>query len=310
MKRTSWAVIALALSAPLVAASVQAASAAPVHHAGKNNPAPASHAPASSKQAGVQPDALTKYRQVTSSSFTAPANDQVFGSITCPGKMKALSGGAIVNSTSIYESINSSFPTSDGRSWDVWVNNETSSDDSFVVYAVCEAGIGKYTIVNSGVSPDPPGLGESNQLAAVCPKGTVVYGGGGYVGSSSPYTMMAESEPGYDLKTWYAAFNNRSSDTTDDTTYAVCGVKQAGYVHVHGGGTNVEPNSQGGASVSCPSGDVVLGGGGGPTVFWNGLTDMNSSGWQSSTTWSYWENNLNTSQSFDVESSAVCATFA
>lgn len=309
MKRRSWPIIALALSAPLIGASVQVASAAPVLHAGKNNPAPAAHVQGSSKQPGVQPDTLTKYQQVASGSFTDPANSQVSGSVTCPALMKVVSGGAIISSTSVAENLNSSLPTSDGRSWEVWVNNTSGADGSFVVYAVCERGIGHYSIVTSGFSPDPPGLNESNQIQAVCPIGTVVYGGGGYISSSSPLTMMAQSEPGYDRRTWFSAYNNRSAATTDDETYAVCGGRQTGYVHVHGPGTNVAPGTQGGASVSCPSGDVVLGGGGGPSVFWGGLTDMNSSGPTSSTTWSYWENN-NSSNTFAVESSAVCAAFA
>jgi hypothetical protein len=309
MKRTSWPVIALALSVPLVAASVQAASAATVGHAGKNNPAPAAAASTSSKQPTAEPLALTRYRQVSSASFVDPANSQVTGSVTCPGRMKVLSGGAIIGSTSVSENLNSSLPTPDGHSWEVWVNNTSGSDGTFVVYAVCARGITNYSIVNSGVSPDPPGLNESNQIQAVCPRGSVVYGGGGFISSSSPLTMMAQSEPGFDNRTWFAAYNNRSSATTNDETYAVCGKRQAGYVHVHGPGTNVAPGTQGGASVSCPSGDVVLGGGGGPSVFWGGLTDMNSSGPASSTTWSYWENN-NSAQTFAVEASAVCATFA
>jgi hypothetical protein len=290
---------------------MQVASASPGGLAGKNNPAAPAHTSGSSKQpaAGVQPAVWTQYQQVTSGTFTDPANSQVAGSVTCPTRMKVLSGGAIISSTSVAENLNSSIPSSDGRSWEVWVNNASGVDDTFVVYAVCERGIGLYSIVTSGVSPDPAGLNQSNQIQAVCPTGTVVYGGGGFVSSGSPLTMMAQSEPGFDLRTWFSAYNNRSSATTDDQTYAVCGHKQPGYVHVHGAGTNVAPGTQAGASVSCPSGDVVLGGGGGPSVFWGGLTDMNSSGPVSTTTWSYWENN-NSAQSFSVEASAVCATFA
>jgi hypothetical protein len=291
---------------------MQAASASSGHLAGKDTPAPAAHAGASSKQPGVQPAgvqaaALTRYQQVSSGSFTDPANSQVEGSVTCPARTKVLSGGAIISSTSVAENLNSSVPTSDGRSWEVWVNNTSGADDTFVVYAVCAGGVRLYSIATSGVSPDPAGLPESNQIQAVCPKGTVVFGGGGYISSTSPDTMMAAAEPGFDLRTWYSAFNNRSSATTNDQTFAVCGHRIAGYVHVHGLGTNVGPGAQAGASVSCPVGDVVLGGGGSPSVFWDGLTDMNSSGPADSSTWSYWEND-NSSHSFDVESSAVCAS--
>jgi hypothetical protein len=310
MKRTFWPVIALVLAAPLLAASVQVASATPVHPAGKNNPAPAARTGASSKQPGVEPAALTRYRQVASSSFADPANSQVLGTVACPTGMKVFSGGAIISSTSVAENLNSSIPSSDGKSWQVWVNNTSGTAGTFVVYAVCGKGIGRYSIINGGVSPQPPGLNQSNQIQAVCPVGTVVLGGGGFTSSSSPFTMLAQSEPGYDRRTWYAAFNNRSAETTNDTTYAICGARPAGYTHVHGAANNVAPGTQVGATVSCPTGAVVLGGGGGPTVFWNGLTDLNSTGPISTTTWEAWENNNNSSQFFGVESSAVCATLS
>ena len=88
--------------------------------------------------------------------------------------------------------------------------------------------------------------------------------------------MLAASQPGYDDRPGTGAFNNRSAGSTNDTTYAVCAKRPAGYLHVHGTGSVAGPGSQLGVTVSCPAGTVVLGGGGGPTVFWNGLTDLNS----------------------------------
>lgn len=309
MKRTSWSLIALALLAPLVVASVPAAAA--VHAGGKNHPASASPVRGSSKQPGVQPAALTRYQQVASTSLTDPANSQVEGSVGCPAHMKVLSGGAVISSTSLGENLNSSIPSSDGTSWQVWVNNSSQVDGSFVVYAVCERGIGRYSIVTGGESVDPPGLGESDQTQASCPKSTVVYGGGDFVSSSSPYAMMASSQPGYgtDVRTWYSAANNRSEDTTDTETYAVCGARQAGYVHVVGTPSSAAPNTQVGVNVSCPSGDVMLGGGGSPAIFWDGLTDLNSTAASNSTMWSYWENNYS-AHTVDIQANAVCATFS
>lgn len=307
MKRMSWPVIALALTAPLLAASVQAASAAPVQPAGKGTPAPPGRAVPSSKLPAVAPAALSRYQQVASAAFTDLANTQVFGSVTCPRGTKVISGGAIISSTSIAENLNSSIPSSDGRSWDVWVNNTSGTDGSFNVYAVCLKGVVNYSIVQSGAYIDPPNLNESTQPTVACPRGTKVLGGGGYTSSSSNETILAGSVPGSTGRAWYAAYNNRSQGTTDDYAYAVCGNRPSGYSVIQGSETDIPPNTQGSATAICPTGKVVLSGGGSPVVFRDALIDLNSTAPVSSTTWVAWANNLYSSD-ITLFSAAVCAT--
>ena len=307
MKRSAFAIIALANATALLAASLHTASAAPVQPAGKGAPAAAAPATASPKQPTAVPDTLSRYRRVTSAAFTDSANSQVSGSVACPSGTKVISGGAIISSTSVAENLNSSIPTSDGRSWEVSVNNTSGVDGSFVVYAVCLKGVVNYSVVQGGAVIDPPNLNESTQPVVTCPRGTAVLGGGGYTTSSSNQTILAGSTPGSTGRRWYAAFNNRSQATTDDSAYAVCGKRPAGYVVIQGSGADIAPGTQGSASASCPTGKVVLGGGGSPVVFRDGLIDLNSTAAVSSTTWEIWFNNLYSS-TISIISAATCAT--
>lgn len=247
-----------------------------------------------------------KYQQVTSALLTAPAGAQTRGTVTCPAKTVPYDGGAVISSTSTLSNLNSSFPTDTG--WDVDVNNAGAAADTFRVYAVCAKKNVKWSIVFG--TPVTNAATAQNSALATCPAGTRVTGGGGYSSSGSLQVNMNTTIP---LKTgtgkkatysWRTDENNASTTATTITSVAVCG-RAAGYKIVAGTTVTMNAQSQGSATVACPSPTVVLGGGGfsssGSTV-----VDLNSTLPISTTTWQVYEDN-NTTGTNSLTAYAVCA---
>src|SRR4051794_1009959 len=85
-------------------------------------------------QAGSAPPAYTIVRI---DGFVAHANAQTRASATCPPGTVPLSGGAAIFGPDIDRNLNSSFPS--GATWIVDVNNASSADAQFNVFAVCAA---------------------------------------------------------------------------------------------------------------------------------------------------------------------------
>jgi hypothetical protein len=117
-----------------------------------------------------------------------------------------------------------------------------------------------YTRVTGAVQPAPA---QSYVLPAiaVCPSGTVVWGGG---------VLLTGGEPGPDQSTassfpsgsgqWLGQYSNASENPITVAANAVCAAKPAGYRIVHSTVASA-PGVQAGATAVCPTGLVVLGGG-------------------------------------------------
>ena len=82
----------------------------------------------------------------TTAAFTAAANTQTGGDVTCPAGMKVLGGGADVGTPNTGVDVNSTFPFASSSlagapvdSWEVDVNNTTAAPVPFTVYAICAA---------------------------------------------------------------------------------------------------------------------------------------------------------------------------
>lgn len=115
-----------------------------------------------------------------------------------------------------------------------------------------------YDVVSS--SYDAPN-GIQSAGTASCPSGTVVYGGGEIVDSDSLDANVNSSYPLGDTE-WVADVNNASGADTGFAVYAVCADKVKGYRIAEGATVDDPSNDESTATVNCPSGTVVLGGGG------------------------------------------------
>jgi hypothetical protein len=93
-----------------------------------------------------------------------------------------------------------------------------------------------------------------------CPKGTVVLSGGAYLDSSSVLAGINASFPA-GQRTWEAVANNFSGAATTFNVYAVCARSPKGYQQLTGKEISNPAGDRDGATLSCPAGDVVLGGG-------------------------------------------------
>jgi hypothetical protein len=71
---------------------------------------------------------------VQSAEISNPGGQQSMGQVVCPAGKTSIGGGVYGNSGGTLQSVNGSYPTSNG--WGGFVNNN-GADDSFVVYAVC-----------------------------------------------------------------------------------------------------------------------------------------------------------------------------
>jgi hypothetical protein len=125
-----------------------------------------------------------------------------------------------------------------------------------------DAPSGYITVSNNGIS-----VASNAEMAgeATCPQGTVVLGGGAYIKSTSVELAINDSQPvpgsSGDDSTWYALVNNFSGAATTFNVYAVCATTPPGYEQVVGKTVNNPAGDQDSGTVSCPAGDVVLGGG-------------------------------------------------
>jgi hypothetical protein len=116
-----------------------------------------------------------------------------------------------------------------------------------------------YQIVSSGPVSAPPGAFDSGGSAA-CPAGTVVWGGGvAFSGGGSASLNVNTSDPtGSGL--WSARVNNTGTTTAQFVVDAICANRPKGYKIVSQAVDN-PPNTQSHATATCPSPNVLLGGG-------------------------------------------------
>jgi hypothetical protein len=300
MKRTTLSAIAVALAAPMLVASVQAASAT-APGASKGHPAHVSKVQhRSSKMPLVPQGALKGYQQVTSALLADPAGAQVSGSVACPGTTHVVGGGAVISGTSLAENLNASVPFSDGSGWIVYVNNASGTAGTFAVYAVCATNILSYSVVTSAPTDNPAGL--QTQVPVTCPQGSAPLGGGGVASSGDTAVNLNSSFPL--KKGWRVDVNNGSGGGDTVTTYAICGVKPKNYIQVAGTPATNGASSQTPASASCPTGTQVFGGGalsGSSST----VVDLNSSVPSGTATWVAYENN-NSASDASLTAYAVC----
>jgi hypothetical protein len=123
--------------------------------------------------------------------------------------------------------------------------------------AATDAPPGYITVSTSGISL-PNNAEESARVT--CPGNTVVLSGGAYIASSSVKTGINASGPGSGAA-WVAVANNFSGAATTFNVYAVCAKRPKGYEQLSGTFDINPAGDQSRETQSCPTGDVVLGGG-------------------------------------------------
>jgi hypothetical protein len=186
------------------------------------------------------------YQVVNSDSLDNPAGSESDGSATCPAGT-VLWGGGVTDSGGVEETINSSWPVSTVE-WGVYIENTGSSDDSFVVYAVCAKKPKQYIIESNSADA---GAGIQTGLDAECPAKTVVLGGGALSdGIGSAYTINTT----YPYENyWVSDMNNAGSGDETVGDFAICGKKPSKYVVVTGSAVDNPPGGNDEATALCPS---------------------------------------------------------
>ncbi len=257
--------------------------------------------------ADVTPD-LAGYT-IVQHEFVNPAGLQSLGMVDCPAGTVAYGGGALANSVSADQNINSSYPLVSGSvasGWVGYVNNASNQDFVFLVYAVCAKKPTNYAVVSTTFS-NPHGLQTSGSVQ--CPIASTGVRmkpfGGGALGSSSTTTQnMNSTLPVKSTRSWRADMNNADSVDHTFTVYAVCGLR-GGWAVIKGAAVQNPPLSQSFAGVACTAGLTSVGGG----LFsssGNTQIDLNGSYPDSSSSWLGYEDNNTVGTSATITPYVVC----
>jgi len=273
------------------------------------------HGPASGREAAKNapvlsaasriPAALPKGYTVVTSTFTAFAGAQDADQTNCPGTRQPVGGGAFVSSSDLQVNLNRSYPWR--HSWIVSVGNASASSTPVTAYVICMAHSASYKVVQSAAASVSP---ESvNSQAAVCPAHTVVTGGGAVPDSAATDVNINSTVPNTfagGRTGWRVAMASSDPSSVSFTVYAVCRPKPVGYSIQWGLNQQLQPYSEGAATVTCPGASVPIGGGGftGYSTQDAWIT-MNSSG-PDNQGWVVYENNdENVARSLDA--AVICA---
>ena len=194
------------------------------------------------------------YTIVNSGELSNPAESESDGQATCPAGT-VVWGGGVTDSGGLEETINSSWPINT-TSWYVYIeNSSTTTDDTFVVYAVCAKKPSKYVIDSS--STDSPAGGSVTNNDVGCPAKTVELGGGAYSNDAGADFTIHSMVP-Y-ANEWYSWMNNSSSGADDTVNvYAICGHKPAKYTVEESAPTDNPAGSNTEVVEECPTNTSVL----------------------------------------------------
>jgi hypothetical protein len=252
----------------------------------------------------VSPASITriKHYKVETAYFTVNAGQQAEGTVSCPAGEVVLGGGAFLDSFSLQDNINSSWPASD-TTWAAAVDAPSSSAN-YSVDVVCGDKPADYTIVSSAGVDNP--AGSTTSADVYCPKGVPIVGGGTFATSIATSVNVESSYPEQLLHPtkylWQSDVNNASSLDDTVSAYAVCG-KFVGYSYVTGPEGSAPAGQSSTVSWACPEGSMVTGGG--AEVIYNAITgvlQVNLSGtFPDNDTTSGWVNVVNNASSHAAE---------
>jgi hypothetical protein len=178
--------------------------------------------------------------QVASKNVTAPAGGYARDIATCPAGTVALGGGfrdltAFGTNGSVLEE--SAPSTSGGLSvWLIAAHNYDTSAHTLMLFTVCANAPAGYQVIHKDLTVAAGGFVRDT---ALCPVGTVVYGGGVAVvhsGTADFKTQMRETAPGTagGQPLWLTALRNTDSAAHTISLYAVCANALPGYHVIRG----------------------------------------------------------------------------
>jgi hypothetical protein len=200
---------------------------------------------------------------IVNATFSLPNGSLVPGAVSCPKKNGVqtvpLSGGALIDSSSLAANINSSYPSA--TAWHAEADNLSGTATIFSVYAVCANKLTGYIQQQSKSVSNP--AGTQNGAGYLCPKGDVLTGGGALSATASAQINLNSSWPS-GTSGWYVYMNNASTTSTSFTVFHVCAklnVKKTDYMLVAGTPVANPAGHDDGTSVFCPGGLSTIGGG-------------------------------------------------
>jgi hypothetical protein len=221
----------------------------------------------------------------------------------CPKGDDVVGGGGYEVTQNTQVDLNSSYPSS-RRVWLVSFQNETASDNTGVVVAICAAAssLSDYSIVDGNFVNVP--ANSSVEADVTCPDGTVDLGGG-WVDTGGAYQDSSGASAPLGTNGW-RAFPSAGASATTGLAASVCAAQPPKWAQVASSYSVNPSDTATTVTVTCPQHTKVLGGGdfntsGSPLVN-IGLTSSLSN----LTGWSTTENN-DSSSSESVDAWAVCA---
>ena len=205
---------------------------------------------------------VTGYQEITGATVTVTGFQTLSGSASCPTGDVVVSGGYTVSGGNMR--IIGSAPVDANASvsksmWTVTGFDNGDGQGSFTPYAICvSSGVAGYAEPNGA---NTVGAGSAASVTQQCGSGTVIVGGG--FSSANTALIVTESDPtsssNVSSTTWTAFVNNSADNSSVNlTVYAVCvAASLSGYSE-----QLQESSTAGTVSAQCPSGSLVIGGGG------------------------------------------------
>lgn len=249
------------LVAALVTALALAAGAQPA--AASDAPAPAPWAvagkpvPLYDAVAGGPKD----YEVVESGSLSDWAAAQTHDEVVCPAGKLPVGGGAQILSSSLGENLASSYPTTQG--WAVDVNNATTTDGLFDIYAACANPEGYDVLDYHSIN----WAGRGGALEDGCTKGTKLLAGGARANTTDLTVSIRDSFPlpqnfeNWPSGLWLLRMANLSTQNIDFDEFAICAKVKHTYQVVKGQSSIDRAETREQLNVYCPTGTRPLGGG-------------------------------------------------
>ena len=250
------------------------------------------------------PGGPTGYQVVESGTLTDWAGIQTHDEIVCPGGKVPVGGGAQIYSSALGENLAGSYPTTQG--WAVDVNNTTTADGFYDIYAVCANPKG-YKVI--GYGPFIAGAGHGSAAFDGCTKGTKLLGGGARTRTTDINVSIQQSYPlpenfaNWAAGRWQFEIVNASPWDVETDEFVICGKVKPTYQVITGTSSIDRAGTREQLNVYCPTGTRPLGGGIEAYTSEAGVTLNSTFPWP--TGWSAIENNTSTEDA-PITDSVVC----
>ncbi len=155
--------------------------------------------------------------QIVSSTVDNPAGTQSHSTATCPSPNVLLGGGTLSTADQVGAIVTSAWPRTSAK-FTGYMDNATTSDANFIVYAICGHKPSGYTIVSSGAA-----LGPDSALVdgIACPTGTSALDGGAQAPAHVPAVQVSASIDG-GPSGWGIEVNNTGQSVDQVNGYAIC----------------------------------------------------------------------------------------